>query len=289
LSVDTEKFWKDCGPCVALPRNEMHTILRAALGGLPIHYSRTISAVHQTPFGCIVTFDNGSLDTYDLVAAADGIHSQLRAMVLSPQRPVYAGNVCWRFITQNTLNIDHWLAMTTRNRSLLAIPVSASETYVYADVFVSKDQAKAFSSDTNLAEIFSDFSAPLGRLLTNLPSAGSIHFSPIEKVCTERWASGRIVLIGDAAHASSPSMAEGAGMAFEDAIVLARSISDTGTVDQAIRRFLARRKKRVARVQRQSDIRDRIRTLPNHLTSTIIRHAGQALYRRSYRPLLVLP
>jgi 2-polyprenyl-6-methoxyphenol hydroxylase-like FAD-dependent oxidoreductase len=91
---------------------------------------------------------------------------------------------------------------------------------------------------------------------------------------------GCVVLIGDAAHASSPSMAEGAGMALEDALVLAETLATEKDVDEA------RRRSRIEWVQKQCQARDRLRALPSLARSTIVRVLGRAVYRRSYGPLL---
>jgi 2-polyprenyl-6-methoxyphenol hydroxylase-like FAD-dependent oxidoreductase len=70
--------------------------------------------------------------------------------------------------------------------------------------------------------LFSDFAEPVSSILGNLDGFDSIHFAPIEEVITDTWVHRRVVLLGDAAHATSPNMAEGASMALEDALVLTR-------------------------------------------------------------------
>lgn len=96
---------------------------------------------------------------------------------------------------------------------------------------------------------------------------------------------GRVVLIGDAAHAMSPSMAEGAGMALEDALVLAETVA-TG---EPLEKYEARRRPRVAFVQRQTHRRDRMRHLRPVLRDTTLRLAGHRIFHSNYRPLLAKP
>jgi 2-polyprenyl-6-methoxyphenol hydroxylase-like FAD-dependent oxidoreductase len=111
------------------------------------------------------------------------------------------------------------------------------------------------------------------------------YFSPIEEVVEKPWVRGRVVLVGDAAHAMSPNMAEGAGMALEDALVLAETIAG----GQALEEFEARRRPRVEFVQAQTHRRDRTRSLPPGLRAAMLRLAGQRIFRGNYAPLLARP
>ena len=116
---------------------------------------------------------------------------------------------------------------------------------------------------TSLERLFSGFSGSLVSLVKTVPPETKVHFSHIETVPSGTWRRDRIVLIGDAAHASSPSMAEGAGLACEDALVLAELLSKNVAIDVALEGFVQRRERRVAWVQKQCAARDRMRTLPD--------------------------
>jgi 2-polyprenyl-6-methoxyphenol hydroxylase-like FAD-dependent oxidoreductase len=97
------------------------------------------------------------------------------------------------------------------------------------------------------------------------------------------------VLIGDAAHATSPNMAQGASMALEDALVLAPLLAMHESPSAALSAFCERRRARIRWVRQQTHRRDRIRNMPAPLRNLALRCAGQALYRRDYRPLLEEP
>jgi 2-polyprenyl-6-methoxyphenol hydroxylase-like FAD-dependent oxidoreductase len=266
----------------------MHAILTASLGGLPIRAGRTVERLQQVTGGCQVTFDDQSHDVYDLVVGADGCHSQMRQLAISSTPPSYSGNVCWRFFAPNSVGIDNWTVMLARGRTLLAIPVDQSTLYVYADLTIADAGARQLGAGTDLCALFTDFGAPLAPLLREA-GAAQVHFSRIETVQLRSWFNGRVVLIGDAAHACSPSMAEGAGMACEDALHLARAVASATDGKVALAAFAERRAPRVGWVQAQSNARDRLRRLPGAISSRLLIHAGAALYRRSYRPLRELP
>ena len=102
----------------------------------------------------------------------------------------------------------------------------------------------------------------------------------------ERWCRGAVVLIGDAAHGMSPNMAEGASLAFEDALVLAASLRDAETIREAVAGFVTRRRTRTGWVRAQTHRRDRTRNLPPALRNLVLRTLSQRIFRSNYRPLL---
>ena len=115
--------------------------------------------------------------------------------------------------------------------------------------------------------------------------ADNAYFAPIEEVAPPAWTTGRVVLIGDAAHASSPNMAQGAAMALEDALVLADLLATSQDIDEALTEYRQRRTARVTWVQEQTHRRDRTRNLPPIIRNITLRLAGKRIYQSNYRPL----
>jgi len=122
-------------------------------------------------------------------------------------------------------------------------------------------------------------------LFFHLSSGTQIHFGPIEEVRLRDWTQRRVVLIGDAAHGTPPNMAQGAGMAMEDALVLAEELSTSVDIDHALDAYVKRRKPRVTWVQNQSNVRDKIRSWPSWARAGMFRLFGTPLYKRAYSPL----
>jgi 2-polyprenyl-6-methoxyphenol hydroxylase-like FAD-dependent oxidoreductase len=283
-SVDIDGFWGEGVTSVAMPHPTMRTILLKAVDGLPIRYSRTVAAIAQDAMGCDVRFSDGSRERYDLVVGADGINSHVRQIAVTTQAPTFGGIVAWRFLTENTAGVDTWTVMIGHGRTLLVEPVTPRLAYVYADIAVPLGEAASYSMRTDIKALFADFKGPIAPLLHGTPEA-TPHFARIESVMIPNWVKGRVVLIGDAAHANSPSMPEGAGMAAEDAIVLARLLATTDNISLALRSFEDIRRPRVAWVQAQSRSRDRLRALPTFITNLAFRYGAAGIYRKGFAPL----
>jgi FAD-dependent urate hydroxylase len=116
-----------------------------------------------------------------------------------------------------------------------------------------------------------------------------VHVSPIEEVTLNRWSHGSVLLVGDAAHATSPNMAEGAAMALEDGLVLAECLASGPGIAQTVATFQARRRPRTQWVLAQTHRRDRTRNLPPALRNVVLRRWGRNIFHANYRPLLDLP
>jgi 2-polyprenyl-6-methoxyphenol hydroxylase-like FAD-dependent oxidoreductase len=244
-----------------------------------------VEAIELCATTCLVSFSEGSTSTYDIVIGADGIGSSVRGMVFPEVHPTYVGNVSWRFITRNTTAIESWTAMLGRRKALLAIPVSATDVYVYADSALAIEDVDQSTAQASLPALFSDFCGPILPLITDKPADTHVHFSKIEQVVIGDWVKGRVVLIGDAAHAASPSMAQNAGMALEDALVLAQSIDTAASPDIALATYNAKRRHRVDWTQKQCEARDKMRTWPTPIRDAVLKVLGNRLYARSYLPL----
>jgi 2-polyprenyl-6-methoxyphenol hydroxylase-like FAD-dependent oxidoreductase len=138
-------------------------------------------------------------------------------------------------------------------------------------------------------ELFADFGPPVADVLARLSPAEARYVPPIEELTLERWATGRVVLVGDAAHATSPNMAQGASMAVEDGMVLAEVLATGQPLGACLEAFERRRVARVRWVREQTHRRDRTRSLPPALRHWVLRLAGRRIFRANNRPLVDEP
>ena len=287
--VELAKIWNPVGLCVGIARSELHRILLEGAAGVPMRLGTTLSALSQRDDEVNVTFADGSSGTYDLVVGADGIHSSIRQLVCGSIRPRHIGQVSWRFLVEHSGTIKTWTAMLAPRRAFLAMPVGPNRLYCYADLAAFATEDPTGRDLNRLLALFAEFAEPVPSILRELRSFDAIHFSPIEEVVVDNWVKGRVVLLGDAAHATSPNMAEGASMALEDALVLTQMLTTHRLLSEALSAFSKRRYPRVGWVRQRTHRRDRIRTLPVPVRNLALRLGGTALYRRDYRPLFEEP
>jgi 2-polyprenyl-6-methoxyphenol hydroxylase-like FAD-dependent oxidoreductase len=125
--------------------------------------------------------------------------------------------------------------------------------------------------------------------LAALDGDEQIHCSAIEWLEVARWGTGRVVLIGDAAHAGSPMMGQGGSMAMEDACVLAETLRGAGDVEGALAAFVARREPRVGWVRQQSLAAAHGLGLPAAARNAALRERGDAMLRARFQPLTAPP
>jgi FAD-dependent urate hydroxylase len=283
--IDLDGLWGDVGACLALRRADLHQVLR---DGVAVRMGRTIASLEHLDGPVEVTFDDGRQDSYDLVVGADGLRSTVRRLTVDDRPPVPVGQHSWRFLAPCPPGITTWTVMLGRGTSFLTIPIGGGLVYCYADITTNPDSPAPPTSDplAGLRERFAGFAAPVPELLDQLQDQTQVHAAPIEQVAAERWGRGAVVLVGDAAHAMSPNMAQGAALAFEDALVLAACLARAGSVAEALAGFVARRHSRASWVRAQTHRRDRTRRLPPLVRDPLLRAFGERIFRSNYRPLL---
>ena len=276
--IDVDRLWDGVGGCIAIHRAALHEVLLEATADVRIRLGLSVTGLEdgEAPR---VTFSDGSTGTYDLVVGADGVHSTIRSLALGGPQANEVGQASWRFIAEDVAGITDWTVMLGRGRTFLTVSLGGGVVYCYADISTS-DPAGSASEDWRPQ--FADFAEPVPSLLGR---AADAYFAPIEEVAPPAWTLGRVVLVGDAAHASSPNMAQGAAMALEDGLVLAETLTADQTLDQALAGYVQRRMARVTWVQEQTHRRDRTRSLPPLVRNLTLRLAAERIFRSNYEPL----
>jgi 2-polyprenyl-6-methoxyphenol hydroxylase-like FAD-dependent oxidoreductase len=288
--LDVGAYWATCGPCVGLEREILHRLLAEQVPSRQIRFGVTVASLEQLAAQASVHFTDGSDAVYDLVVGADGIRSSIRRLELGGSDPQFRGQVGWRFIARRPAAIGGWTVFLGSGRAFLLLPIGGDRVYCYADRIASRPIADPPQGRVErLREIFRDFATPVREVLAQIESPEQLHFAAIEEVVHEPWGRGRVVLIGDAAHAMSPNMACGAAMALEDALVLADLISQEGAPSEIVPQFMRRRSARVGWVRQQTNGRDRLRRLPAVIRDPFLRLLVDRTYRANYRPLLDAP
>ncbi|VVE88625.1 FAD-dependent oxidoreductase [Pandoraea bronchicola] len=192
-----------------------------------------------------VAFTDGKQGRYDMVVGADGLYSKVRETLFADAEPPrYTGQGVWRAIVprpEDVAGTEMWLGARVKAG---INPVSREQMYL----FVTEDAPTRSFIDPQqapdmLKALLADFSAPrLQAIRAAIDERASVIYRPLERLLLPRpWHQGRIVLVGDAVHATTPHMASGAGIGIEDAIVLAEELARAATMLDAIMAFEARR------------------------------------------------
>jgi 2-polyprenyl-6-methoxyphenol hydroxylase-like FAD-dependent oxidoreductase len=280
-------LWADVAAPVALHRRDLHDVLARGAAASAVRFGARVRSIEQVEGVVEVGFEDGATSEHDLVIGADGIHSWVRARVFGGPTATKVGQLGWRFVVDGPPDIDGWNGYMGPDRAFLALAIGGGGVYCYAELRSADTTDPTLGEPSRLASMFEGFAEPVPSLLAAMPPT-DVWFAAVEEV-VPTWREGRVVLVGDAAHASSPNMAEGASLALEDALVLAELLTSCSDIDSALGAFVARRQPRVAHVQATTHRRDRLRYAPPLVRRIAMGVMGDHLFRSHYRPLLSPP
>jgi 2-polyprenyl-6-methoxyphenol hydroxylase-like FAD-dependent oxidoreductase len=205
--------------------------------------------------GVSVRFTDGTAGTYELIVGADGIHSRLREIIFpDAPEPAFTGQGCWRAVVPRPAAINCGHVYVGGPVKAGITPVSQDEMYLFLlqDVLDNPRMPEEWWPML-LAEQLRGFGGELGAVRNSLNASARINYRPLEKLLLPPpWHHGRAILIGDAAHATTPHLASGAGLALEDALVLGECFASGARLDDALQRFVARRYERCRMVVENS-------------------------------------
>jgi len=284
FSTDDAAFWSKVGTPLCLRHGHLLTALRTPPTGTVLHGTEVLTARPHGSRVAVQTTD-GNVPLQDFVVAADGVHSTLRSAIADSHSAIRRSAMTqssWRFVLGNP-GVDCWTTWSSARATFLMIPVGNGEVYGYA----SSIRGEPTGSDPGwLTNTFADFPAPVTTAIESLRAGfGEMHHALVEEVRLPTWHSGRLVLIGDAAHATGPVWAQGAAQAMEDALVLADVLArqtDWSTAGEAFERA---RRARVEHVQTATDKMSRLARLPTWLRAVGAPILGPRAYRKAYGPL----
>jgi 2-polyprenyl-6-methoxyphenol hydroxylase-like FAD-dependent oxidoreductase len=225
--------------------------------GCLVHRAHLLEVLFKSVPPGTVTFASSIKDissiSADLVIGADGIHSQVRREVFGAFEPRYMGYRSHRLIMENVAGARCFTEYLGRGQRIGLVPIGEKRLYVWTTYNSPREERLA----PDLPRQFAQFTAPeLQRLFAALPPPASIITTEIEELWAEDWVRVRgdahVVLLGDAAHAMTPNIGQGAGMAMEDAAVLAEELASGAEIEHALGNYAQRREPRVETVMRVS-------------------------------------
>jgi 2-polyprenyl-6-methoxyphenol hydroxylase-like FAD-dependent oxidoreductase len=227
-------------------RPVLHEILssRVRREDVSVRLGVTVASIVQDADRVSVTFSDGSSGQYDLLVGADGINSSTRGMIFPEvPAPKFTGQGCWRVMARRPPDVDRTEMYFGGPVKIGINPVSRSEMYMFILEHVPDNPR--FGEDElvpHVRELLAPFGGHVPAVREGITDASQVNYRPLEwLLVSDPWYRGRVVLIGDAAHATTPHMASGAGIAVEDGLVLAQELQRHTDVGDALRAFMGRR------------------------------------------------
>lgn len=239
----------DVPPVGGIMRPVLHKILstRTKASGATIRLGTTVTDIAETAHDITVAFSDGSRGTYDLVVAADGAFSKLRDRVFpNAPRPKFTGQAVYRLVAERPEGFDRSYFYIGANMKIGFNPVSPTHMYMFLLEYTPENPwLTTEEQPKRLYDLMAGFGGIVPQVRAGVLASDTVNYRPLEAVIQPLpWYHGRVVLLGDAAHATTPHLASGAGMAVEDAVVLAQEIQQATGVEQALLGYTQRRYQR---------------------------------------------
>lgn len=226
-----------------------------------IHFGQRIRALTQDGQGVQLQLADGTSPSFDVVIGADGIHSRVRTALFGEESPRFTGVVSFRSVvpTERVQHVPEIEAFTkwwgpNPQSQIVTFPLNQGrETFIFATTGQESWTEESWTSEGDVNELrsfYQDFHPDARALLDACDS--TLKSALYEREPLPRWSVGTVTLLGDACHPMLPFMAQGAGMAIEDAVVLGRALAGAGSRAEAERALLTyenARKERTAQIQ----------------------------------------
>lgn len=257
---------------VMVHRADVHAALVDLIEPGTIKLNKRLVGVDSAGSGVALSFADGTRVTADAVIGADGVNSVVRASAFGVEEPRFIGRVAYRSVYKTSLlggaPVDDRVKWWGPDRHLLSYKVDPrrEEIYFIASLPDADFDTESWSARGDLdvlREAYADFHPDARAILEACPEC--TRYALVERDPLPSWCVDRIILIGDACHPMLPTMAQGAGSAMEDAVVLARCLQgvDRDGIEAAFRRCQANRKERTARIQKESSVNVWMKTKPD--------------------------
>ena len=231
-------------------------LLDVLYGGVPEGVVRFGAAVRKVEISLEktkITTETGEVFEADLLVGADGIRSQVRRQLFGEFEPLYMGYRSHRMVVDSHPRVRDFTELLGRGQRIGLVPISEKRLYIWTTFNSPRDSVPILESADQFRAMFSQFTdARVREIFSRLRTVDGIISTDIEEIRLDRWVQGRVALLGDAVHAMTPNIGQGAGMAMEDAAVLAEELARAPRLEEALENYAGRRKPRVGTVMRIS-------------------------------------
>jgi 2-polyprenyl-6-methoxyphenol hydroxylase-like FAD-dependent oxidoreductase len=283
-SDTSEQLW-------ALHRAELQQALYARLPPGCVTFGSGFDGYESTSNGVRVHLNHHSPVDTDLLVGADGLHSPVRKQLFGAQAPRYAGYVCYRATSAMP---QGWTGTSGEFWGLGdrfgVIEIPGRRLYWFAVVSQPRGSQVPSHYKLYLQERFGHYAFGVPGIINTTPEPDILYHELFDRPPLEKLSDGAVCLLGDAAHPTTPNLGQGAAMAMESAIVLARSLVESGSLTEALARYELTRLPRTAEITRKSRLLGEVAQLNNPilrlLRNWIVRLTPRASRLAQLRPLV---
>lgn len=271
-------------PNVAIHRADLHRALLSALPAAAVCLGTTFTHFEQNDGRVIAHFAGGHSDEADLLIGADGIHSAVRHQLFPEVRLRYADYTAWRGVATIEDVVPPGAASESWGcgRRFGIVRINAQQVYWFATANMPEGQSQPVVAEKALLlRHFGDWHEPVGLLIDVTPAAAVLRNDIYDFKPVERWHNGRVVLLGDAIHATTPNVGQGACQAIESAAVLTHCLVQEADLSAALHAYGRRRRGRTAWITNSSWRLGRVAQIENRwlcaLRNALLRAAPESI------------
>lgn len=229
-----------------ISRRILHEILHEGVVDNGVHprMGLTVKALENSSDSVTVTFSDGSTGQYDLVVGSDGVYSSVRSLVLGDYKPKYTGQSVWRYAFPRPADLDTGYIYFGKKTKVGLIPMTPDTMYMFV-VSAEGSDPKIPESELvpRMKTLLEEYEAPMVRaVIDQITDPKGVIYRPLETLLLPApWYKNRVLLIGDAVHATIPQLGQGAGLAIEDAVVLGELLATDNPLSTVLEQFMTRR------------------------------------------------
>ena len=231
-------------------RSELQELLLSAYGKEDVHLKSKCIEIEESDSDITAIFEDGHRATGDMVIAADGVHSLLREYVAGkPVQPRYADYVNWNGLVKASpalADLNTWVIYVGDGKRASMMPIGGDRFYYFFGAPMGKGtQVEPSQRKEELAEIFAGWPKAIENLIDQLDPLQTNRLEIHDLDPLPHLVRGRVALLGDSAHASTPTLGQGGCQAMEDAEILCRYLITTNIgIEYALKRYEQERQER---------------------------------------------
>lgn len=281
-------------PALCTRRSDLLAALTSALPAGRVRLGHEFQSLEHRKSGTALNFTTGNGATvgaeHDVAIGADGLRSRVRAQLFGIHHPIFRGYTIWRGLARIDCHVPPGSNSETwgPGKRFGILNTGGGRFTWYATANTKSDHIDAPEGRRHeLLRMFKGWHEPVESLIEATEEGAILRNGAYDLAPLKHWGLGRITLLGDAAHPCTPNLGQGGGMALEDALVLAKSLSSEASVEAALRRYEAMRRRRTRHVQQRSLLMGNIGQWENPLLAggrqVVTRMLPAKLFERNLR------